>query len=163
MHLHPVIVDRFDELTPHERKNAVAMLHELLATARDAAAGYAVAHRAVTDPDLAQLLNGCAADRREAAEELAGILASLGENTHQLPSVGGEMHRGWIALRGVAAHGGAPAGIIAECERGEHIALARYDRALAQKLPMTVANVLLDQQKTIRDTREALERMRHPW
>jgi len=162
MHPQPALVDRFDDLSIHERKNVAAMLHELLVTTRDAAAGYEVAARSVHDPALAHLLRGCAAERAEAAEELAGLLSTLGDERHDLPSVGGELHRGWIALRSALTHGD-PAGIITECERGEHRAQVRYERALAQKLPMNIANVLLDQAETVREARAAFERMRHPW
>jgi hypothetical protein len=43
------------------------------------------------------------------------------------------------------------------------MALRRYDRALAHKLPVGIANVLLDQAETVREARAAFERMRHPW
>jgi uncharacterized protein (TIGR02284 family) len=162
MHPQPVLVDRFDDLSIHERKNVAAMLHELFVTTRDAAAGYETAAKSVQDPALAHLLRGCAAERTEAAAELAGLLAALGDDRHDLPSVGGELHRGWIALRAALTHG-EPAGVIAECERGEHMAQLRYDRALAHKLPMNIANVLLDQAQSVREARTAFERMRHPW
>jgi len=158
----PALVDRFDDLSLHERKNVAAMLHELLVTTRDAAAGYETAAASVQDPALAHLLRGCAAERKEAAEELAGLLANLGDERHDLPSVGGELHRGWIALRSALTHGD-PSGILAECERGEHLALLRYDRALSLKLPMNVANVLIDQAESVREARGAFEKMRKPW
>lgn len=162
MHPQPALVDRFDDLAPHERKNVVAMLHELLVTTRDAANGYDVAARSVADPALANLLSGCAAERREAAAELEGLLAGLGDERHDLPSVAGELHRGWIALRSALSHGD-PSGILAECERGEHRAQQRYDRALSEKLPVGIANVLIDQAQNVRESRNAFERMRHPW
>jgi uncharacterized protein (TIGR02284 family) len=162
MHPQPAFVERFDDLSMHERKNVVALLHELLVTTRDAAAGYESAARVVSDPALAGLLNGCAVERREATEELAGLLVNLGDERHDLPSVGGELHRGWIELRALLSHGD-PSSILAECERGERLAVLRYDRALTQKLPVGIANVLLDQAESARESRAAFERMRHPW
>ena len=162
MHPNPMLVDRFDDLSPHERKNLVAMLHELHVTTRDAAEGYEVAAAAVKDPALVGLLTSFASERREASEELEGLLTNLGDERHELPSVGGEVHRGWMSLRGALTHGD-PAGILAECERGEHFALVRYDRALAQKLPLGIASVLIDQAATVRESHAAFERMRHPW
>jgi uncharacterized protein (TIGR02284 family) len=158
----PNLVERLEDLSVHERKNLVAMLHELHITIRDAAQGYESAASAVKDPALANLLRAFAAKRHEAAEELEGLLANLGDERHDLPSVGGELHRGWIALRGALTHGD-PVGIITECERGEHLALGRYDRALTQKLPVGIANVLIDQAADVREGRAAFERMRHPY
>ena len=74
----------------------------------------------------------------------------------------GELHRKVIALRGSLSHGD-PASILPECERGEHFAIARFERALAMKMPLQVADTLLDLVTSCRERHAAFDRMRHPW
>jgi uncharacterized protein (TIGR02284 family) len=156
------IVDRVEDLTTHEQKNLVALLHELLNTAYDAGEGYDTAARAVRDRELADLFRSCAEDRRDMVVKLRELLAILGVQAGPHPTIGAEAHRVLIALRGLMEKGDATS-ILAECERGEHVALGRYERALRQKMPINVASVLLDQAALVRSSHAAFERMRHPW
>jgi uncharacterized protein (TIGR02284 family) len=156
------LVDRIDELTPHERRNVVASLHELLATSHDARAGYLEAARDVRDADLAGLFESCAAEHAEAANALAKLLLSLGADPRVPHTLGGELHRKVIALRSTLSHGD-PAAVLPECERGEHVAIARFERALGLKMPLRVADTLLDLVTACRERHAAFDRMRHPW
>jgi hypothetical protein len=52
---------------------------------------------------------------------------------------------------------------LAECERGERFAQAKWEAALALAMPIDVQSILLDQVDEIRRTREGLDRMRRPW
>ncbi len=162
MHPRTEIVERIEELTSHERKNLIALLHELLNTAYDASEGYDTAARVVRDPELADLFRSCADDRRDMVRQLRDVLADLGEPAGPHPGVGAELHRTLIAFRGAVERGDATA-ILAECERGEHIALGRYERGLSEKMPQRIASVLLDHAALIRASHAAFERMRHPW
>lgn len=162
MQPHAAIVERIEELTVHERKNLVAALHDLVNAAYNAAEGYHAAAIAVRTPELQSFFEECAGNRRESGAKLGELLRELGEEAGAHPTLGGELHRALIAFRGVI-EAGEPAAILAECERGEHNALGHYERALAQKMPMAVASVLLDQVTHVRSARSAYERMRHPW
>lgn len=162
MELQTELVERIDDLTPHERKNFAAALQELVATSHDAKLGYEEAARDCRDQELAQLLRSCAAEHEAAGSEIAGLLLDLGVEPHVGHSFGAELHRRMIALRSMMTHG-EPASILAECERGEHVAIARYEHALSLKLPMGVADKLLDLATSSRERRAAFDRMRHPW
>jgi uncharacterized protein (TIGR02284 family) len=163
MHHNPNIVEQLSDLTVHEQKNLIATLRGLHTTMRDAAAGYALAKEKVSDPSLREVLEETAAERAAAEKELEELLGRFGYAADDdPPSVSGELHRGWIALRSALSNG-APSDILGECERGEHAALHRYERALETKLPLEIANVLLDQAESVRNTRAAFDRMRHPW
>lgn len=163
MHARTEVVERVEELTSHERKNLVALLRELVNTAYDSSEGYNTAARAVRDPELADLFRGCAEDRRDMVRQLRELLVELGvDSAGPHPGVDAELHRSLIAFRGAVEHGD-PAAILAECERGEHVALGRYERGLGEKMPQRVASVLLDHAALIRASHAAFERMRHPW
>ena len=156
------IVDRVEDLTVHERKNLVALLHVLVDTAYDAAEGYNVAANAVHDQNLRDLFRSCSDDRRDAVATLTGLLEELGDTRGPHPSIGGELHSTLIALRGAMERGDATT-ILAECERGERVSVERYERGIAQRMPMRVASVVLDQLALARAAHTAFERMRHPY
>lgn len=156
------LVERVEQLTPHERRNVVAALQELLATCNDAKVGYEEAARDVRDPELAQLLGGCAVEQEDAGKAVAELIVGMGAEPHLTHSLGAELHRRVIALRGSMSHGD-PASILPECERGEHIAIGRYERALAMKMPLPIADTLLDLVTACRERHAAFDRMRHPW
>lgn len=158
----PTICGRPEELTIHERKNLGAILQELLDTVHDAADGYEAAAETVNDRSLSQLFREFAEDRRSAVAELQTHLADLGQSTTPHPSVAAGVHRHLIAFRGALA-GGLPAAILSECERGEHFALERFERALNLRMPERVASTVLDHAALIRRARTSFERMRHPW
>lgn len=156
------LVERVDDLTAHERKTVVAVLLDLLATSHDARAGYEEAAKDVRDADLAQLFHSCAEEHAQAANALAKLLLSLDAEPRVPHSVGGELHRKVIALRGSLSHGD-PASILPECERGEHYAITRFERALAMRMPLPIADTLLDLVTSCRERHAAFDRMRHPW
>ena len=156
-------VDRLEDLSPHEQRNVIATLKELVSTQSDAADGYETVATQVNDAGLASLLVTYGARRRLFCEQLQRL---LGEAAPSAPLVErsplGKLHRHLIEMRGKVEHMHAIAAL-SECERGERVALMRYERALKQRLPMPIAVVLLDQIEEIRDARHDFDRMRHPW
>lgn len=162
MEVHTELVERIDDLKPHEKKNVVSALQELLATCYDAKAGYEEAARDASDAELSQLLKACAVEHEDAGNAIAKLLLEMGIEPHVEHSFGAELHRRLIALRSSVSHGQAVS-ILAECERGEHIAISRYERALLLRMPMTVADMLLDFTTACRERRAAFDRMRRPW
>lgn len=157
-----LMVEHIDELSVHERKNLVAALHDLVNTTYNTAEGYHAAARAVKSRELATFFEECASHRRESTLHLRSLLSELGAELGPHPTLAGELHRAWIAFRG-SVEGGEATSILSECERGEHVAVGHYERALAQKMPMSIASVLLDQVAQVRAARDAYDRMRHQW
>jgi uncharacterized protein (TIGR02284 family) len=54
---------------------------------------------------------------------------------------------------------GAAAAVLAECERGEHAALARYDHALSIPMPEDLRQILLSQIVVVRETHDRMDAM----
>lgn len=156
------IVDRYEQLPPHDQKNLVAALQELLQACVDGQAGYTEAANDVEDPGLRYLLTSFAEQRATFRAQLANALERLGRHGDPTPSVGGELHRMWTHARAVLERH-EPTALIAECERGEHHALRKWESALQLAMPLELEGLLLDQVTEIRKAREGLERMRHPW
>lgn len=156
------IVDRWEQLDPHDQKNLLAALQELLQASIDGEAGYAEVARDVEDPGLRYLLTSFAEQRATFRAQLADALERLGRHGDPTPSVGGELHRMWTHARAVLERR-EPVALIAECERGEHHALRKWEAALQLAMPMEIESLLLDQASEIRKAHAGLERMRHPW
>ena len=155
-------VDRWEQLDPHDQKNLLAALQELLQASIDGESGYVEAARGVEDPGLNFLLASFAAQRATFRAQLANVLERLGRRGDPTPSVGGELHRMWSHARAILERH-EPVAIIAECERGEHHALRKWESALQLAMPMEIESMLLDQASEIRKAHAGLERMRHPW
>ena len=68
-------------------------------------------------------------------------------------------HRGWVAVRGTLS-GLRDRSILAECERGESVALERYRAALAQGLPSDVRDLVQQQCNGVESSLGQLNRLR---
>ncbi len=81
---------------------------------------------------------------REAVEQLHAQVLRLGGTPSRGGSASGALHRGWVAVRGTLS-GLRDQSILAECDRGETVALERYQLALEQTLT-TEARVMVQRQ-----------------
>jgi uncharacterized protein (TIGR02284 family) len=111
--------------------NAVRILNELLTVSRDSEAGFQLAAMDVTEPDLARMFAEYSAQRAKFVTELEQRLRVLRAE----PIKGGNplaaLHRRWLDLQAALAANEIHA-ILAECERGEDMALTAYKTALAE-------------------------------
>jgi uncharacterized protein (TIGR02284 family) len=153
----------FHDLRPSHRRAAVAMLAELRALCAAGEAGYReAATRVQGHPNLRQLFLQFAEERREFADELSEMLERMGHSNPTTVKLSADLHRLWIDLRSVL-EGADPTMLIAECERGEHAALTKYEAALKQPLSLDVEQLLIDHVAALREARIGLDKMRHPW
>lgn len=112
----------------------IATLNELLENARDGELGFGEAAEHTKTPVLSALFRGRALACREAAAELQEQIEHLGGEADQGGSVSGAAHRVWLHIRGLFG-GASDETLLAQCERGEDAAVARYRKALKQNLP----------------------------
>jgi uncharacterized protein (TIGR02284 family) len=142
--------------------NTVETLNLLLKTCRDGQAGFRACAGAIDDGELQRVFNRRADDCARAAEELKGLIARHGGGADDATSLLGDLHRGWVIAESILT-GGSERAILAECERGEDMALRDYRFALAQPLPGDVLEVVdrqlygiqrnHDQVRALRDAR----------
>jgi uncharacterized protein (TIGR02284 family) len=118
-------------------EEVVAALNELLENARDGELGFREAAEHTKTPHLSALFGRRAQAYREAAAELQERIEQLGGQVEQGGSVGGAAHRAWVHIRGLFG-GASDDTMLTECERGEDEALARYQKALKQNLPVEI-------------------------
>ncbi len=144
--------------------STISTLNNLIETLKDGQNGFREASADVDSVELKTLFSKYSLQRSHFAGELQSLVQSLGESDPtNTGSVAGAIHRGWIDLKAALLSKDEHA-VLAECERGEDIAVAAYKKALEQKdLPATVRSTLTQQaaevkaaHDDIRDRRDSL-------
>lgn len=124
------------------------VLHHLIDLCRDGERGFRAAADHVSDPTLKSLFTDVATQRRRFADELLPHLQRLGGPPDAEGTSAGALHRRWMALKGLVP-GRHDHHIVAEAERGEHVALDAYEDALNGPLPPTATEVVESQREAI--------------
>lgn len=139
-----------------QNDKVVSTLNELIETSKDGANGFREAAEAVTRPDAKALFTSRVPAIEQAVTELQAAVRRLGGDAETTGSVAAAVHRGWINLKS-AVTGKNEAAIITECERGEELAVTRYEDALKSDLPSDVRAVV---ERQYRGTVANLEKVR---
>ena len=140
----------------HDTKAVVSTLNGLIETSKDGANGFREAAGAVTRPDAKALFTSRVPAIEGAVAELQVEVRRLGGDPETTGSLAAAVHRGWIDLK-AAVTGKDEAAVITECERGEELAVTRYEDALKGDLPAEVRAVV---ERQYRGTVANLEKVR---
>lgn len=114
--------------------DVIDVLNDLVECCRDGEYGFNLCAEHVSHPELKRTMGRHADECRSAARELMDRIRALGGEVDDGGSVMGSMHRGWVSVKGTLA-GYSDRAMAEEAERGEDAALARYHKALDEKLP----------------------------
>ena len=139
--------------------NTEETLNLLLRTCRDGEQGFRTCADAVADGELRAALQRHADECAHAAEELKMLVARHGGGANDATSLAGDLHRGWVIAKGALTGKGARA-VLAECERGEDIAVRDYRLALAQDLPDDVRQTIERQLRGVRRNHDHIKALR---
>ncbi len=133
-----------------QQEATISTLRHLIETARDGQEGFRkAAENIVDDPELRRLLSSLSLQRAKFAGELEAISITMGEHSPETgTSISGSLHRWWIDLR-TAITKEDNHSILAECERGEDIAVHAYNTALEHDLPHPVKEVIIRQHREV--------------
>ncbi len=107
------------------------VLKELILSGRDAEQGYQRAADQVKAPDLVELFESYALQRKKFVVELEDRVRTLRGTPPERGTVAGAMHRAWMGLAG-AMEATESHTLLAECERGEDSAAKAYGAALVE-------------------------------
>jgi uncharacterized protein (TIGR02284 family) len=124
-----------------DRNDLIETLNDLIENCKDGELGFRTCAEHARAPELKSLFERRSHGCGEAARELQSLVTRLGGAPDDGGSASGALHRGWVDLRGTLALNDDKA-MLEECERGEDIAVARYRRALEQRLPPDVADIV---------------------
>ena len=137
------------------REELIARLNDLIQTCRDGEQGFQLASESIKDASLKALFKRCSLQRAQFATELQAEVRQLGGDPAQSGSVSGSLHRGWINIKSMVT-GKSDDAIIAECERGEDVAISVYQQVLRQTLPPSVLPVVKHQFTQIKETHDRI-------
>ena len=165
--------NRVDEqITPNtvsaegvDNDDVIDTLNDLIETCRDGKYGFTECAQHVKAQDIKTLLLRHADECHAAAAELTAQIRLLGGDARdEGGTAGGAMHRGWVSLRGTLS-GYTDLAMLNECERAEDAAIARYRKALKEKMPSAIRAMVErqaqgaqrnhDQVKALRDALES--------
>ncbi|MGH8566072.1 MAG: PA2169 family four-helix-bundle protein [Gammaproteobacteria bacterium] len=121
--------------------DVISTLNGLIETCKDGEEGFRACaenvRNATLDGVFLELSQHCA----ESAKELQSEVRRLGGDPETHGSVLGALHRRWLDVK-TAITGKDEAAVLAECERGEDMAVVAYKDALAQDLPSDIRKLI---------------------
>jgi uncharacterized protein (TIGR02284 family) len=115
-------------------EEVVVLLNGLIEICKDGEKGYHEAADSIKNGYYQVLFREFARQRGQFARILQACVRRLGYDPERKGSIAGTLHRGWMNLKSAVASNDDHA-IIAECERGEHIALRHYGNGATFNLP----------------------------
>lgn len=139
-----------------------SILNNLIETCKDGQEGFrAAAENLAGDYELKNLFSSYSMQRARFVGELQAEAATFGEyNPEDSTSVVGTIHRGWMNLKSALASNDRHA-ILAECERGEDVAVSHYEKALAtENLPPHLSTLIQRQLQEIRAAHDKVRDLR---
>lgn len=121
--------------------DVIDVLNDLVENCRDGEYGFNACAEHTQATDLRELFHTRARECNNAALELQALVTQLGGTAETGGTASGAVHRGWVAVKGTLA-GYTDLAMLEECERGEDVAKARYQKALSEDLPTAVRMVV---------------------
>ena len=121
--------------------DVASTLNQLIQTCKDGEEGFQAAAAGVDDLNLQRLLESYSQQRSEFAAELQLEVERLAQDPARSGHISASLHRGWMNIKSVVT-GRDEAAIIAECERGEDVAVSAYQEALDSALPQDLRAVV---------------------
>lgn len=141
--------------------NTTSLLNNLIETLKDGQEGFRAAAADIESSDLKTLFSEYSLQRSRLAGELQSLAHSLGESDPaDSGSVAGAVHRGWLNLKAALMSKDEHA-VLAECERGEDVAVAAYRKALENEdLPSNIRATLEKQFTEVKSTHDHVRNLR---
>lgn len=143
-----------------DRKEVVSTLNDLIETCKDGEQGFRTCAENVESQQLKSTLNQHARECAQGAQELQGLVKTLGGEAEKTSSVSGAMHRGWIDIKS-AVTGKDEEAVLNECERGEDMALESYRNALDKDLPQDIRSIVERQFHGVMRNHDQVKQMRN--
>ena len=127
-----------------DNEGVVDVLNNLMESCRDGEQGFRASADHASTGELQSFLSRRAGDCAVAAAELEHVVRSYGAEPAEGGTMGGALHRGWVAIKAALSSNDDKA-VLEECERGEDAMVAHYHSALEKPLPASV-RVLVQRQ-----------------
>ncbi|NRF68197.1 PA2169 family four-helix-bundle protein [Aquincola sp. S2] len=142
-----------------DNDDVIDVLNDLIETSKDGEYGFRTSAEYARTDALRTLLLARADECKQAIDELQVHVTRFGGKPQQSGSIGGALHRGWVAMRTKLTDFDNEA-ILEECERGEDLAVNRYRKALQEDLPEDVRALVLRQSEGVKRNHDQIKRLR---
>lgn len=143
-----------------DKDDVIDTLNDLIETCKDGEAGFIDCAEHIGKAPVKELFTTAARHCRESAQELQREVQMLGGKAETSGSFSGSAHRRWLDVK-TAITSKDDKAVLAECERGEDVAKASYQRALEKELPANIRAIVERQYRGVlqhHDQVRALER-----
>ncbi|MGH8593133.1 MAG: PA2169 family four-helix-bundle protein [Gammaproteobacteria bacterium] len=137
----------------------ISTLNDIIETCKDGEEGFRTCADNVQNGELQGMFRERSQRCAESVKELQSEVRRLGGDPDSHGSVSGALHRGWLNVKS-AITGKDEAAVLAECERGEDVALQHYQDALREDLPSDVRNLIERQYQGVMANHELVRGLR---
>jgi uncharacterized protein (TIGR02284 family) len=145
-----------------DNDEVISTLNDLIETSKDGEEGFRTCAEDIKDPQLKTLFSNRAMGCASAAAELQQLVRVYGGDPERSSSLGGAIHRRWVDIKS-AITGRDDKAVLAECERGEDVAVRSYRNALDKRLPTDVRSVVERQFQGVLKNHDEVKRLREQY
>lgn len=144
-------------LDEETKKTVQTVLDGLITLNRDAVEGYKLAAQQLDNEHYQQICRKNAEQRKQFISELVHMVNQYDGVPTDAQSVAGVLHDAWISIKNMVTNDDAA--VIAECDRGEEVAVTLYHSALDEDIPADVETLLRTQFALLKGSHERMQRL----
>jgi uncharacterized protein (TIGR02284 family) len=142
-----------------DSEDIVSTLNDLIETSKDGEEGFRTCAEDASDPQLKTFFSSRAQGCAAAVIELQDLVRAYGGDPETSGGLGGALHRRWVDIKTLIT-GKDDKAVLAECERGEDVAVASYRKALEKNLPPDVRTVVERQYQGVLQNHDQVKALR---
>lgn len=139
------------------KEHVIKILDHLISLNRDAVEGFNTAAELVENPQYATICREFAEQREQFINELVHMVNGYGGNPTDTQTIASVIHEAWMNIRQMVS--GDDAAVLAECDRGEDVAVETYHAALQESLPEDVETLIRAQFARLKGAYERIHRL----
>ncbi len=142
-----------------DNDKVISTLNDLIETSKDGEEGFRTCAEDTKDPQLKAFYSKRAQSCKSAVIELQDLVRAYGGDPETSGGLGAAVHRRWVDIKSLVT-GKDDMAILAECERGEDVAVASYRKALDESLPADVRTVVERQYQGVLQNHDQVKALR---
>jgi len=143
-----------------DAKHDISVLNSLIATTLDSADGYTEAAKDADNSRFGRMFTARAGERREVAQSLQGVVASLGGEPEDDGTILAKAHRMFTGLRNSISGGDTV--VVDEVERGEDHIKAKFEDAMQDReVPQPTRTAIEQAYASVRSGHDQMPDLKH--
>ena len=142
-----------------DNDDIISTLNDLIEVSKDGEEGFRSSAEHVDEPQLKTFFLRRSHEVATSVQELQDLVRALGGEPASSTSLGGALHRRWIAIK-TALTSNDTVAVLNETERGEDVALAAYRKAAEKDLPTHIRFVVVRQLEGAKRNHDQVKQLR---